>query len=185
LSVQINTAKDRELKAYRVVSNEQIAAAEARADEANAVASQARRELAELAEPRTIAPDDQERIVADLNQFSGQHFGFSVFADPESLSLLQVLDATLKSAGWVRVPSQVGAIVVDAAGDTAGTSHDSGVGAFIGPDNAESEPVLLALSKALTEAGIPCQPSHTEQLRGKTPKAIVINVGKKPADEYK
>lgn len=174
LSVHVNAANKREV-------NDQIAAAEARVDEANAVASQARRELAEFTEPRAIRPDDREKITATLKQFAGQKFGFSVFGDPESLSLLRTLDTTLKSAGWVRVPSQIGVLEVDAAGDTAGVSHDSGVAAFIGPDNAEAEGALLALSEALTGAGIPCQPSQTDQLRGKVPKAITINVGKKPA----
>ena len=86
----------------------------------------------------------------------------------------------LKSAGWLRVSSQIGAIVVEAAGDTAGTSHDSGVTAFFGPDNPDAKAALLALSKALTIAGIPCQPRRAEQLRDKTPKAILINIGKKP-----
>ena len=54
------------------------------------------------------------------------------------------------------------------------------VAAFVGPDNREAEAALLALSEALTAAGIPCQPNRTKQLRGKTPKAIVVNVGKKP-----
>ena len=78
------------------------------------------------------------------------------------------------------MPSQIGAVVVDAAGNTAGTSHDSGVTAFVGPDNRDAEAALLTLSRALTVAGIPCQSSRTEQLRDKTPKAIIINVGKKP-----
>ena len=84
----------------------------------------------------------------------------------------------LTSAGWLRVPSQIGDIVVDAAGNTAGTSFNSGVTAFVGPDNRDAEAALLTLSKALTVAGIPCQPRRTDQLRDK--KAIVINVGKKP-----
>ena len=86
----------------------------------------------------------------------------------------------LKSAGWLRVSSQIGAIVVEAAGNTAGMSHDSGVTAFFGPDNLDARAALLALSKALTDAGIPCQPRRTEQLRDKTQKAILINIGKKP-----
>ena len=101
-----------------------------------------------------------------------------MFQDPEPLALLRTLDAVLTSAGWLRVPSQIGAIVVDAAGNTAGTSSDSGVTAFVGPDNRATEAALLTLSKALTVAGIPCQPTRTDQLQGK--KAIVINVGKKP-----
>ena len=204
LSVRVNAAKDRELEAYRTESTikitaaqaeaaeamriteserlaraeleSQVATAEARAAEANAVASQARLELAKLKEPRTIAPEDQEKIIATLKEFAGQNFGFAVFPDPEPLALLRALDAVLKSARWLRVPSQIGDIVVDAAG----TSHDSGVTAFVGPDNRDAEAALLTLSRALTDAGIPCQSSRTEQLRDKTPKAIIINVGKKP-----
>ena len=208
LPAWVTAAKDRELKSYQTESQikitsaqaeaaeamkiaeservaraeleSEVAAAEARAAEANAVASQAQLELAKLKEPRTIAPDDQDKVIAVLKEFAGQNFGFSVFGDPESLALLRALDAMLKSAGWLRVPSQIGAIVVDAAGNTAGTSHDSGVTAFVGPDNRDAEPALLALSKVLTGAGISCQPNRTEQLRDKTPKAIIINVGKKP-----
>ena len=208
LSARVNAAKDRELEKYRTESTikitaaqaeaaeamkiaeserlaraeleSQVAAAEARAAEANVVASQARLELAKLKEPRTIAPEDQDKIIAALEEFAGQNFGFSVSADPEPLAFLRVLDAVLKSAGWLRVPSQISAIVVNAAGNTAGTSHDSGVTAFIGPDNREAVAALLTLSRALTAAGIPCRSSQTEQLRDKTPKAIIINVGKKP-----
>ena len=207
LSARVTAAKDRELEKYRIESTikitaaqaeaaeaikiaeseslarveleSQIAVAEARAAEAKAVASQAQLELAKLKQPRTIAPEEQEKVIAALKKFAGQNFSFSVFGDPESMSLLRVLDVMLKSAGWIRVPSQIGVIVVEVAGDTAGTSHDSGVSAFVGPDNANAEVALRALSKALTNAGIPCQPNRTEQLRDKAPKAIVINVGKK------
>ena len=208
LSARVNAAKDRELEEYRIESTSkisvaqaeaaeairiaeserlaraelesQVAVAEARAAEANAIASQAQLELAKLKQPRTITPEDQEKTVAALKEFAGQNFSFSVFGDPESLALVRVLDVMLKSAGWLRVRSQIGSIAVDVAGNTAGTSHDSGVSAFVGPDNPNAEPALLTLSKALTDAGIPCRANRTEQLRDKTPKAIVINVGEKP-----
>ena len=208
LSARVNTAKDRELKKYQTESTikitgaqaeaaeamkiaesarleraeleSQVAVAEARAAEANAVASQAQLELVTLKEPRTIAPEDQEKIIAALKKFAGQNFGFSVYGDPESLSLLRAIDAMLKSAGWLRVRSQIGIIVVDAAGNTAGTSHDSGVTAFVAPDNRDAVPALLTLSNALTGAGMSCQSSRSERLRDKKPKAIIINVGKKP-----
>ena len=35
----------------------------------------------------------------------------------------------------------------------------------------------MALSDTLVAAGIPCQSSRTDQLQGKTPKAIAISVG--------
>lgn len=173
LSVNVNAAKNRE-------SNQKIVAAEVRAAEANALASQARLELENLTKPRTSAPGDQEQIVVALKQFAGQRFAFSVFEDPEALALLRVLDATLKSAGWVRVSSQIGDIGTDVAGDFAGFTSESGVAALVGPDNREAETTLLTLSKTLTDAGTPCRPIRTEQLRGKTLNAIVISVGKKP-----
>ena len=51
--------------------------------------------------------------------------------------------------------SQIGVIAIDAAGNTAGTSHDSGVTAFVGLDNRDAVPALLALSKALTAREFP------------------------------
>ena len=188
-TVKITAAQAEAAEAMKIAESErlaraelesQVAAAEVRAAEANAAASQAQLELAKLQQPRTLVAENQQQIIAALKKFAGQHFGFSVFQDPEALALAQALDAMLKSAGWLRVPSQIGDIVVDVAGTTAGTAHDSGLGAFVGPDNPTAEAALVALSEALTDAGFPCQPNRTEQLRGKTPKAIIINVGKKP-----
>ena len=56
----------------------QVAAAEFRAAEANAVASEARLELAKLKKPGTIAPENQEKVVAALKGFAGQKFGLSL-----------------------------------------------------------------------------------------------------------
>ena len=118
LSARVNTVKDRELEKYRTESTikistaqaeaaramkiaeserlaraeleSQVAVAEARSAEANVVASQARLELAKLKEPRTIAPEDQQKIITALKEFAGQNFGFSVFPDPEPLALLSI-----------------------------------------------------------------------------------------------
>ena len=208
LSVRVTAAKDRELQDYQTQSTvkitaaeaeaaearriaeterlaraeleSQVASAEARAAEANAAAAQAQLELAKLQQPRTVSPEDQEKIVATLKQFAGQNFSFTVFGDPESLALVRVLDAMLKSAGWLRVASQIGVIVVEVAGNTAGTSIASGVTASVGPDNPDAEAALVTLCHALTGAGIPCKANRSEELREKRPKAIAIRVGKKP-----
>ena len=119
LSGRVTAAKDRELEQYRTESavkitaaqaaaaeamqvaeserlaraelESQVAVAKARAAEANSAASQAQLELAKLKQPRTIAPEDQERIVAVLKQFEGQNFSFSVYGDPEALALARFL----------------------------------------------------------------------------------------------
>ena len=207
LSGRVTAAKDRELEEFRTESTVKIAAAqaeaaeaiqiaeserlaraelesqvalaEARAAEANAAASQAQLELAKLTQPRTIAPEDQEKIIAALQQFAGQHFSFAVFADPESFAFVRLIDDMLKSAGWLRVPYQVGNIFHHVAGSTAGTSAESGVGAFVGRDNLIAAPAVAALSKGLNDAGISCRKGLSDDLLDKTPKAILIVVGKK------
>lgn len=178
------------MEAHRIESRNQIARADARsaeanarAEEAEAVASQARLELAKLIEPRTITSDGQDEIVASVKQFAGQRFGFTVYPDSESQSLLRVLDDTLKSAGWMRVSSQTGrGISVTVAGDTAGVSTNSGVFLAIGEDNGSAGPALAALTTVLRAVGIPCRKGLAPHLQGTTPKAILIDVGKKPVD---
>ena len=112
LSARVNAVKDRELGKYQTESTikitaaeaeaaeamkiaeserlaraeleVQIAAAEARAAEANVVASQARLELEKLKEPRTIAPEDQEKIIAELKEFAGQKFQLHCVSRPRA-----------------------------------------------------------------------------------------------------
>ncbi len=209
LSARVTAEKDRELEQYRTDSKIKIAAAKAeaaaarkiaeserlaraelerqvadaeeRAAEANAVASKAQLEFARVKETRTIAPEDQDTIIAELTKFTGQNFSVSVFQDPEALALLRVLDAMLKSAGWIRVRFPIRTVSINVAGITAAPSFDSGVGATIGPDDRASVAALLALSEALSRAGIPCRRMlHAPDLQDKTPNTILIYVGKKP-----
>ena len=189
LNALVNANKDRELTRYQSDAGVQIEQAktkaleaEARAAEANERAEQAQLELAKLKQPRTISNDQREFIVRNLRDFAGQPFGFSAYSDPEAHGFVIQLDAVLKSAGWVRVPSQIGAIEYDVAGDTVGAAAGSGLSAFIGTDNEEAELALRSLSGAFRLAGIQCTYKKTEQLAGKEPKAIIIHVGKKPVD---
>ena len=208
LSVRVNAAKDRELEKYqnestikitdaqaeaaeaikiaesnrlaRAELEAQVAVSDARAAEANAAAAQAQLELAKFKEPRTIAEKDQEKIITSLKEFSGQNFGFAVFPDPEPLALLGVLNAMLKSAGWLRMPSLTGSgISISTAGNTAATTLGTGVFAVVDPDNRDAFPALRALRNALYAAGIPCRIGPAdEKIRDKT--SILIMVGKKP-----
>jgi hypothetical protein len=157
----------------------ELAAALVRVAEAEARAAEANLELAKLRDPRKLLPEQQDRIIAALKRFTGQKFSFNVYPDPESLAFLRIIDALLKSAGWERVPSQVGDVEVDAAGSTAGTAYDGGVDALIAPDDENSKPALITLASALTKEGTPCTPHYNDRLIGKIPKAILINIGKK------
>ena len=209
LSKRVTDAKDRELEQYRTQSEvniaaaqaesakaiqmaeterrarveleSQVAAAEARIAEANLAASEAQLELARLKEPRTVAPDDQARMIANLKSFAGQKYSASVFQDPEALALLRVLEAMLKSAGWVKVKFPNRSILVSVDGINAPPSFHSGVIATIGRNDDVSAAALLALSDALSRAGIPCRRAlHPSELQDKSPNTILIAVGKKP-----
>ena len=134
LTARVNADKDRELARYQAESIVQIKAAQAEAfkAEANALAEQAKLELAKIKEPRAIPPNHQARIVSDLKQFAGQPFAFSAYEDPEAHALVAQIDWALKQAGWQRTSSQVGVIVHDVAGDTVGGSVNIGLSAYIG-----------------------------------------------------
>ncbi len=150
---------------------------------AEKAASDAALALEKFKEPRNLSPEQQEKLIAVLKPFAGQNFAFAVFPDPEPLALLRVLDTLVKSAGWKRVPSQIergGGVKVDVAGESGATIFDSGIDAYIAPDDMESVPAQSALCSTLVAAGIHCETHRTPQLAGKTPRAITISIGKKP-----
>ena len=209
LSKRVTDAKDRELKQFRTESEvsiatakaesanaiqiaetekraraeleSQVAAAGARAAEANLAASEAQLELAKLKAPRTVAPEDQARMIADLKAFTGQKYSVAVFQDPEALALLRVLNAMLKSAGWLQVDPPYPTILISVDGIKAAPSFHSGVIATIGRDGGASAVALRALSDGLSRAGIPCRRGErSSELQDKSPNTIVIDIGKKP-----
>jgi hypothetical protein len=146
-------------------------------------ASDAALALAQFKEPRTIPPDRQDAFIAALKPFAGQNFAFAVFPDPEPLALTRTLDVLLKSSGWQRVPSQIQrkeGVLLEVAGESAASVFDSGIDAYVAPDDAESLQAQTALCRSLINAGIPCEIHRTPQLNGKSPRAITISVGKKP-----
>ena len=189
LNALVNANKDRELESYQADASAQIEQArtealkaDARAAEANAAADQARLEIARLKQPRTISPQHQARISAVLSAYAGQTYSFIAYEDAEAHDLLVQIDAVLRQADWRRVPSWKGVMVREIAGNTVGTSAKSGVAAYIGPDYAEGDEVLLTFSAMLTSAGIACQPNRDKNWGEKEPKTIIIEVGKKPVE---
>lgn len=161
-------------------ANESAEEARAQVAAATAEAAKANLELAKLKTPRTLSVEQQNRVTARLRRFAGQRFDFNVYPDSEPMALATIIDSVLKAAGWERIPSQSGDVVVTLAGETAGTAYLNGVQAFVGPDDKGSLAALEELAAAMSDNGIPCAPHKTDQLKGKTPAAILIAVGNKP-----
>jgi hypothetical protein len=169
-------------KAQQSVETE-LAKQRERTAKAEKDASDAALALAQFKQPRILSPQQQASLITDAKSFTGQNFAFAVFPDPEPQSLTRVIDGLLKSAGWKRVPSQIqrqGGVLMDIAGETAAQISDSGVDAYIAPDDQGSVAAQHALCSALTAAGIHCETHRTPQLEGKMPRAITISIGKKP-----
>jgi hypothetical protein len=143
-------------------------------------AVQARRELERLTAPRLLSVFQRDRIITKLVPFGQQFFALMVYPDPESLNLARTVDEMLKAAGWKRVPSQIGDVTMNVAGENAGEIFDPGVQSFTGPDNPEAENMSAVLSLALSAEDIPCESHRNPQLSGKTPKAITVAIGRKP-----
>jgi hypothetical protein len=161
----------------------ELARQKERTANAEKAASDAALALAKFKQPRSLSPEQQHKLRVALEPFAGQNFACAVYPDPEPLALLTVLDANLRSAEWKRVPSQIdrpGGVLVEVAGESAATIFDSGITAYIAPDDMESVPAQAAFCSAVIAAGIPCETHRTPQLAGKTSRAITISIGKKP-----
>lgn len=175
-------ASKQELDLYKIDAGERIAAANAageaaKADAAaaNARALEAQAELAKLKSPRSLSPEQQRRLVVALSPFAGQKYSFNVFADPEPINLMRLIDTVLKSAGWIRIGSQVGDIEIEGAG----TANNSGLQIGVKRESTQLlQFVAIELARTLTSEELPAALAFIAEL--KFADAININVGKKP-----
>jgi hypothetical protein len=150
--------------------------------EANARAAQAELDLAKIKEWRKLTPKQQQEIGAVLSAYGTQNFAFLVFGDPESLSFLGDINATLKIAKWNRVatPSGLGGdIGYNVDGITVPSANDIGQDVFfLAGDNA-AQSAAVTLADRITKAGFLCVAHSSDWLKQHGAKMIVIRVGEK------
>ena len=68
--------------------------------EANARAAEANLALEKLKTPRTLTPEQRERITREMRTYFGQGFAISAAPDPEARELASAIETALISAGW-------------------------------------------------------------------------------------
>lgn len=159
----------------------QIAQSKERAAEAEKDAAQARLDLEKFKAPRSLTSEQQERIIARIKPFSGQLFWFSVYQDPESITVLSTLVHILKRAEWVRIDPLGDRLDFGGELGAAGIAYTDSVRVQVAPsDLEETKSALQALVSALHAEGIASIPETNVYLSGQRPKAINIRVGKKP-----
>jgi hypothetical protein len=149
--------------------------------EARERANDAEIELARLKTPRTLAPDAQRRLAAQLRQFAGQEFAGQVApGSDDARGLWETLDPALAAAEWVRVAPYGFAIGNPPAG--VPLAPNSGVTVFVAASRANAlAPIAQALAGALMAEGIIAGVSASAgpQMEGR-PNVIVIEIGRKP-----
>ena len=190
LTSWVNAEKDRELERFQAEANTKIeqsqnqaASAEAQAAVANARAAEAQLELARIKEPRRIAREDQQMLVARLTPFAGQRYDLTVFLDGESKNLLWSINSLLNAAGWVYTDGLAKGIAVSITPELkVQPSLLDGLGATIQID-MKSESTLRALAALRTgmeEAGLDFSAGgRHDPIENAPSDLIVIYVGKK------
>jgi hypothetical protein len=159
----------------RAANDKAIADAGARAAEANARAAEANLEVAKLREPRSLTPKQQEHLASVMKPFAGQTFSMSVQGDFESIQFLRTLKSILASAGWVQIPSQLGDIQIEGAGQI----FETGVIVEVTPKAEMKRADIAALFvNELNTMGISARGLRDFNL--KDDSALNIAVGKKP-----
>jgi hypothetical protein len=161
--------------------------ANARAAEANARAVEAQLALEAFKAPRRLALPQQKNIAEALRRFSGTPFDMAVpFGDDEALQLAEMIEASLKSAGWSQIewadknPSSVK--LQRPYAESLGNVSIDGVVVEIDPAGAFTllEPAR-ALATALSSEGIASRVwENTYAVTAANSHAIHVLVGNKP-----
>lgn len=164
-------AAQQKVETQLAIQQQATALAEQHAAEANLA-------LAKLKLPRTLSPEQQQRIVAELRPSTvGQQFSFSVVGDSEALDLLATIRAILNEAGWVKgLPVGFGDIKI---GDDAALGYGRGVIVRFSPNAQEGARQSAALlSKYLNSEQIASAVEVDKRVTD--PTALNVLVGTKP-----
>jgi hypothetical protein len=126
--------------------------------------------------PRTLSPEQQDRLISKLMAASGQKFSLTAVGEPEALNLLKIVESVLLASGWVRVPTQAfGDIQI---GD-ASLAYGTGLIAQLSPNaTLETQNRASAVASAFNDEDIASKPEADARV---TDTALInILVGKKP-----
>jgi hypothetical protein len=149
--------------------------------EARERAQEAELELARLKAPRTLTPEQQQRVTSKLQKFAGQEFAGQVTpGSDDARPLWEALDKALRAANWVRVPPYGLAVGDPPAG--VPLAPNSGVTVFVAASRAdEVAATAQALASALMAEGLIAGLSASAGPRmEQRPNVIVIEIGRKP-----
>jgi hypothetical protein len=162
-------------------SDERVAAANARAEEANQKAQEAALELAKLTTPRAISAEHASAITDAISPFAGTPFILLIQPEPEPLSLMNQICDALVAAGWNWLGSGHLIAFNRPGKPSVGMMTGSGILLQLASSKKDAwEAPILALANALVATGLEGVQA-TEVDDGSVPDtAIHIRIGRKP-----
>lgn len=143
--------------------------------DANARAAEANLALAKIRTPRTLTPEQRERIVRAMSAYSGQGFAIGAAPDPEARELASAIGMALISAKW-QAGSPTSAIQAGLIGLATGRGVEI---EWHSSSSQRTRDVGAALAKVLEEQGL-VTTSRANPKSRLFLEAIGITVGTKP-----
>jgi hypothetical protein len=160
--IRFGRKADAVASALQQISDQNVAEANARADEANQKAQEAALELVRYRQPRSFTREQMYRIAEKLKPHAGMQFaGATVGRNPEYLGFLQFIEMALTLSDWREIDWHVSSGITRSAGRTTiGTDVSvSNVLITFPLNNAPKsvEAAAVALADALTAEGFAAQ----------------------------
>jgi hypothetical protein len=138
--------------------------------------AEANLQLERLKTPRSLSPEQQQRMVMKLKPLRGQKFSLAYSGEPEQFDLLASIKSVLLASNWVEMPPRFSAITL---GPDASMAFGIGVIVQIAPT---ADPVVRntadKLATALNDEGIASKAE--EDSRVGDPASLNVLVGSKP-----
>ncbi len=163
------------------LSDQQVAEANARAEEANQKAQEAALELARLTTPRVISEEQKQAIIEAISPFTGTPFILLMQPEPEPMALMEQVSDLLVVAGWDWLSSPQMIAFMRPGKPNVGMI--TGIGIRIQLDSskkADWEQPTLTLANALAVAGLEDVAAQESDDGSVPPTAIHVRIGRKP-----
>jgi hypothetical protein len=179
---EIAASRD-EFERYKLDAGAKISAANAEAASASQNAAQAQLALEKLKAPRLLSANAVATLSTQMRSFPRTPVAYGVFQDPESIALLEQLSGALLSAGWIEQAWNSGGDVLLTRGSRPGVGFTYVTGVYVQADQShvtDFGPIITALAKLLTDAGIDAKPEVGRMAPNTNNDAIKILIGQKP-----
>ncbi len=160
-----------EFERYKLETGKKISESDARTKEAELA-------LAKIRTPRSLDPEAKARVVAKIKPFSGQEYAFSLTLGFDAIGFLEILDAVLKEAAWVKV-APLGDVVTGGGAASVSLFKSPGIRVQVSPMTDAHDAGARALATALAKEGIEAEAAASHDV-DKRPTAIQIVIGLKP-----